>query len=168
MPWRLVIASPRRAAALTSYYLPDAQGTIRALAGPGGVTDRYTYDAYGQTRDHTGSAINPFGFTGAQTDAGTDLINLRARNYDPAMGRFLSRDTFAAPHGLVAELNRYGYAQQNPVTLTDPTGHSASAEAFSLGIRSSTSKFRASSRRISHSSRRCCATMLSRRAVWLS
>ncbi len=47
--------------------------------------------------------------------AGPDLYFLRARYYDPATGRFISRDSLGFAQ-------RYGYAGANPVLLVDPLG----------------------------------------------
>jgi RHS repeat-associated protein len=40
-----------------------------------------------------GATATAFTFGGEQKDDETGLINLRARYYDPAIGRFLARDT---------------------------------------------------------------------------
>jgi hypothetical protein len=50
------------------------------------------------------------------------MYSLRARYYNPAGGRFLSRDTYPINFGDPWELNRYGYTAGNPVRWTDPTG----------------------------------------------
>ncbi len=52
----------------------------------------------------------------------TDLYHLRARYYDSAVGRFLSRDPYPVNLYDPFELNRYIYAGNNPATLFDPTG----------------------------------------------
>jgi RHS repeat-associated protein len=78
----------------TSYYFDDGQGSVRLLtSSSGGVTDRYTYDAFGNLLSSTGSTINPYLYTGQQFDSLTGLYSLRARYYDPTTGRFTSRDT---------------------------------------------------------------------------
>jgi uncharacterized protein RhaS with RHS repeats len=43
---------------------------------------------------------------------------VRARWYDPFLGRFLSED----PIGLEGGINQYTYALNDPVNLRDPTG----------------------------------------------
>src|SRR5581483_7031011 len=45
------------------------------------------------------------------------------RMYDPALGRFLQRDTAAGKVGNPLTLNRYTYAGDNPVSNLDPGGH---------------------------------------------
>jgi RHS repeat-associated protein len=79
---------------VTSYYLDDGQGSVRGLTdGNGAVTDRYTYDAYGNLLSSQGSTINPYRYTGQYFDSLTGLYNLRARYYDPKTGRFTCADT---------------------------------------------------------------------------
>ena len=83
-------------------------------------------------RSHTGSSGTEFTFTGEQNDP-NGLEYLRARYYDPATGRFVSRDPI--PH-----LNSYIYAGNNPVNVTDPSGRECNmidgdaCGAFDCGI----------------------------------
>ncbi len=113
-----------------SYYLHDAQGSVRALADAAGtVTDRYRYSAYGESR-HTGTTVNPYQYTGQQLDERTGLYSLRARFYSPALGRFLSRDRAPMDPLNPAEHNRYGYGRANPITYSDPSGYYAAAPAL--------------------------------------
>jgi RHS repeat-associated protein len=69
-----------------------------------------------------GSSTQPFGFTGEQRDGETGLVYLRARMYDPQTGRFLQRDWLAKSAPGISGWNRYAYAANNPVNLTDPGG----------------------------------------------
>jgi hypothetical protein len=56
---------------------------------------------------------------------------LRARDYAPGSGRFLTRDTLETSGPGTQGYNRYAYALDNPVTRTDPSGHaSITAAAF--------------------------------------
>jgi RHS repeat-associated protein len=113
----------------TSTYLHDGQGSVRALAdGDGAITDRYAYTGFGELLAHQGATENAYLYTGQRFDELTGLYQLRARTYDPAQGRFLSRDPYQGNATTPAELNRYVYAANNPVNLTDPTGQSPLAE----------------------------------------
>jgi len=62
-----------------------------------------------------------YDYTNEYTSQG--LIYLRARYYDPATGRFLTKDPFPGITNQPASLHPYQYAANNPINYTDPTGH---------------------------------------------
>jgi len=116
-------------AGTTSYYLADAQGSVRALADAAGtVTDSYDYAAFGELFGSSGTTANSYLYTGQQFDALTGLYSLRARYYEPGVGRFLSRDPMEVQTFAPLELNRYVYAANNPVNLADPRGRDSFVE----------------------------------------
>lgn len=85
------------------------------------VTRRYT-KPFGETRGATPSAWpDDKGFLGKPADADTGLTHIGAREYDPSTGRFLSVDPILAPDDHES-LNGYAYANNTPVTKSDPTG----------------------------------------------
>ena len=51
------------------------------------------------------------------------MIFLRARWYNPANGRFQSRDTWEGNSGNPISFNKWAYVGGNPVNLTDPSGN---------------------------------------------
>jgi RHS repeat-associated protein len=62
-----------------------------------------------------GAFASPYAFTGEPLDA-NGLVHLRARYYDPGMGRFLNIDPSWQ------EQNLFEYSANNPVSLRDPSG----------------------------------------------
>jgi RHS repeat-associated protein len=60
--------------------------------------------------------------SGEQYDSDLSLYYLRARYYNPATGRFLSRDPYDGDAKIPATLHKYLYAGGDPVNLKDPTG----------------------------------------------
>ncbi|VUD69435.1 hypothetical protein TDB9533_04804 [Thalassocella blandensis] len=48
---------------------------------------------------------------------------MKARFYDPDVGRFMNQDTYLGEHGTPPSLHRYLYAYSNPTVYVDPDGH---------------------------------------------
>jgi RHS repeat-associated protein len=80
------------------------------------------YDAYGEKTGGTGDVANKYLFAGEQYDSNLDDYYLRARYYDANSGRFTRRDTYNGDSSYPLTLNKYIYANGNPITWTDPTG----------------------------------------------
>lgn len=103
-------------------YHADRLGSVRALTdASGAVTATYGNDEWGVATASTGSSTQVLGYAGEPRDA-TGLTYLRARYYDPSLGRFLSRDQWAGVMGEPETVNRYCYVTNNPVRYTDPSG----------------------------------------------
>jgi len=68
----------------------------------------------------TGSSASTYGFSGEYTS--NNLVYLRARQYAPGMGRFLTRDTWGGDANSPMSYNKWSYVGSNPVNRTDPTG----------------------------------------------
>jgi RHS repeat-associated protein len=108
----------------THYYLTDGLGSTMALTdADGDVVNDYDYDVFGALRDSSGSQGNDFTFPGEQVDGSTGLQYLRARYYDLATGRFISRDARPGLKWLPQSTNRYVYGTNRPVVLVDPSGY---------------------------------------------
>ncbi|TAE47304.1 MAG: hypothetical protein EAZ88_25620, partial [Oscillatoriales cyanobacterium] len=106
------------------FYHTDGIGSTRAITDSVGlVTDRYTYDAFGGLLNQTGTFGNSFQFAGEQRDSSTGLDYMRARYYDPSLGRFISKDAFSGFLSDPYSQHDYQYAHANPVRFTDPTGY---------------------------------------------
>jgi RHS repeat-associated protein len=100
------------------YLHHDQQGSTRMLTGSSGTVEAtMSFDPYGNAAGSTGTATTPLGYDGQYTNSDTGLIYLRARSYDPGTAQFMSEDALS---GLTSE--PYGYANDNPLNLTDPSG----------------------------------------------
>jgi RHS repeat-associated protein len=114
-----------------SYYLDDGQGSVRTLTNSSGtITNQYTYDAFGTLQSSTGSTLNPYRCSGQQFDALIGLYDLRARYYNLASGRFLSRNTAGMDLSNPVELNCYSSVQDNPIKLPESSGSGFSPGLF--------------------------------------
>jgi len=56
-------------------------------------------------------------------DAESGLLYLRARYYDPAIGRFISADPYLGRMAEPVTQNRYIYVHNNPLLYSDPSGN---------------------------------------------
>jgi RHS repeat-associated protein len=100
----------------TEYFAYDGLGSVRQVAdSSGAVLLAQTYDPYGNLYASAGVDSTAFGYAGEQEDA-NGLVFLRARYYNPAMGRFFQLDPSRQ------ERNPYQYTLGNPVNLSDPSG----------------------------------------------
>ena len=74
--------------ALYHYYHYDGRGSVRQLTDFAGVSSNaYDYTAFGDFLAQTGSTFNPYLYSGEEYDANLGFYNLRARLYDPGLGR---------------------------------------------------------------------------------
>jgi RHS repeat-associated protein len=110
-------------AAAWSYFHGDAQNNRVLTDNAASVTKRWEYDPFGTVRSTTGAASSEFQFANEQKDSETGLTNLRARYYDPTLGRFISRDKMLGHLRFPQSLNRFVYASNNPLRNLDPSGY---------------------------------------------
>jgi RHS repeat-associated protein len=100
------------------YFHQDQLGSTRLLTdSAGAVAGTYTYDAYGTTTAHTGTASTALQYEGEYIDSEIGLYYLRARYYHPATGQFLTRDPLEA-----VTQQPYAYAHDDPLNAIDPSG----------------------------------------------
>lgn len=100
------------------YYHSDGLGSTRELTdSTSKLASSYQYDAFGAIRKQTGTVENDFLYTGQQFDPETGLYYLRARYYDPEIGRFITKDP-------IPQLNLFTYANNSPINFYDPSGMS--------------------------------------------
>ncbi|MEK7414451.1 MAG: RHS repeat-associated core domain-containing protein, partial [Planctomycetota bacterium] len=126
----------RRHAPKRFFFHRNVQGSISHVTDKKGrVVEAYSYDAYGvpSLRDlddrckgrahaHRSAFIsrigNPYLYVGQRFDPTLGLYDMRARDYDSTLGRFLQRD----PIGQFGGINLYAYCGSNPVNFIDPLG----------------------------------------------
>ncbi|GHE45309.1 hypothetical protein GCM10018785_13740 [Streptomyces longispororuber] len=102
----------------------DHHGTsLAAVDAQSGETTRRRMDPFGNARGSGAGEpwVDDKGFLGKPVDASTGLTHVGAREYEPENGRFISADPlidFMDPQ----QINGYAYANNSPVTMSDPTG----------------------------------------------
>ncbi|MGW0837337.1 RHS repeat-associated core domain-containing protein [Streptomyces prunicolor] len=100
---------------------PHGTSTLTLDATTQAVTKRYLTTFGAARTGGTGVWADDKTFLGKTTDPTTSLTYIGAREYDSAIGRFLSVDP-VLDTGDAQSLNGYAYADNSPVTLSDPTG----------------------------------------------
>jgi len=101
---------------------PQLRSTVRAIADADKNASNqefktYTISPWGAVAADTGTTTR-LRLAGQPYDQGSRLYFMRARYYDPDLGRFLSED----PIGISGGLNLYAYAGNDPVNASDPSG----------------------------------------------
>lgn len=103
----------------------DAQGSTRLVTDQQGSTQSIIdYDAFGNAllSSKPDSTIK-HRYVGEYLDQDSGFYHLRARDYDPKIGHFVSRDRFEGIRNNPLTLNPYLYANADPVNGVDPSGH---------------------------------------------
>ena len=123
-----------KTAFLLYFICRDYLGSLTHITdASGNVIEENSYDAWGRLRNPANynevySAENQptlllgRGYTGHEHMPQFGLINMNARLYDPAVGRFLSPDPYVPNVTNSQDFNRYSYARNNPMVYTDPDG----------------------------------------------
>lgn len=125
----------------TYYYLHNAHGDVTALTDNfGNIIKDYDYNPYGVEeinpvnnfgkyatislwQQEIETIDNPFRYCGEYYDQETGSIYLRARYYDPVLGRFTQEDSYRGNIADPLSLNVYTYCYNNPIRFFDPTGN---------------------------------------------
>ena len=115
------------------YILRDYQGSITCITREdGSLRSEQSYDVWGRLRNPATHAVYSYsdqptlflerGYTGHEHLTRFGLINMNARLYDPAIGRFLSPDPYVQAPENTQSFNRYSYCLNNPLRYTDKSG----------------------------------------------
>lgn len=101
------------------YHAPESPGHVAERVDTSNtMLDSYEYTPFRETITATEGVAPPLRYGAREWDRETGLYFMRARYYDPALGRFLSED----PIGLAGGINPYVFAGDNPVNGGDPSG----------------------------------------------
>jgi RHS repeat-associated protein len=92
-----------------------------ATNASGAKVSEMRYLPYGGTR--SGEMPTDRQYTGQRWEASLGFYDYVARQYDPALGRFLQADTIIPDPANPQSLNRYSYTLGNPLRYIDVTGH---------------------------------------------
>jgi len=123
----------RDAAGNVRWYLYDGLGSVLGTVdGSGNIVSTRKYDVYGAVRASTGPSGTKHKWVGAlghPSEDETGLVYMRARYYDPTVGRFVSEDPAAHRN------NWFAYADNSPVNKVDANGkNSQGINATMVGI----------------------------------
>ena len=104
----------------TFYYHQDEQLNTTLISDENAaIRNHYQYDAFGAGLEASEALSNRIRYTGQQYDEQTEQYYLRARYYNPVLGRFMQEDVYQGDG-----LNLYAYCANNPVVYYDPSGYS--------------------------------------------
>jgi RHS repeat-associated protein len=90
----------------TYFYHQDRQSDVVQLTDASGTAVcTYGYDSFGRTQPCP-DLVNPYEFAGREYDVESGLYHMRARYYDPAVGRFISPDPLDLANLVIGERSR--------------------------------------------------------------
>jgi RHS repeat-associated protein len=110
------------------FYHYDLIGSVANVTESTGSSDwTYAYDPFGvirtETRNDSSAPNNPMQFAGEYNDP-IGLYNLRARQYDPTIGRMLAADPVEVATGDPFG-SSFAYVGNRPTVMVDPSGQTA-------------------------------------------
>ncbi len=107
-----------------TYFLFNGHGdVVQTVDEAGTVQNRYEYDIWGNPTLTIETTSNAIRYTGEFYDEETGLYYLRARYYDPYLGRFTTEDSYWGEDDNPLSLNLYTYCMNDPIQYVDPSGH---------------------------------------------
>ena len=103
------------------YYSVDEQGSNSLITYKyGKIRNVYWHDEFGNVIDSNEDVYNRIKYTSQRFDEITQQYYLRARFYNPVVGRFTQEDVYRGDG-----LNLYAYCGNNPVGYYDPSGYAS-------------------------------------------
>ncbi|MBT6842838.1 MAG: hypothetical protein HOA17_03450 [Candidatus Melainabacteria bacterium] len=101
--------------------ISDNIGSVRLVleVATGTIAQRLDYDEFGNVILDTNPGFQAFGFAGGIYDTDTKLVKFGARDYDPVIGRWISKDPILFNGG---QVNLYVYVANDPVNFVDLSG----------------------------------------------
>ncbi len=107
-----------------TYHFDCRGSTVAITDANGNITDTFAYGTYGNLTSRTGTSKVIFLYNGRDGVVADDngLYYMRARYYSPEMRRFVNADIIPGEISNAVTLNRYAYANGNPVSNVDPFG----------------------------------------------
>ncbi len=108
----------------TLHVYEDGQGSARLITDESGqIIETLDFDAFGNESNPDPASPTRHRYTGESYDSVTGLYHLRARDYDPKTGRFISMDEHPGSQSIPLTLNKYLYGNADPVNHVDPSGN---------------------------------------------
>lgn len=109
-----------------SFCYKNGHGDIVQTVGlDGSVQNQYDYDIFGNTTFESEQYPFQIRYAGEYYDEEAGLYYLRARHYNPSIGRFVTEDTYLGESNQPSTPNLYTYCINNPLSYVDPSGHRA-------------------------------------------
>ncbi len=127
---------PTSGSITTQYFLLDHLGSVAEVTNSLGTLDvAENFAAFGERRDANDWSGPPSagdvtlingatqrGYTFHTNSESSSLIHMNGRIADSLTGRFLSPDPYVFRPDLTQSFNRYSYVNNNPLSMTDPSG----------------------------------------------
>ncbi|WP_291330216.1 RHS repeat-associated core domain-containing protein [Desulfovibrio sp. UCD-KL4C] len=116
----------------TFFFAINQVGTIFMVADErGNEVKRIINDSFGNLLLDSGVSLDIcLGFAAGLADKDTGLVHLGYREYDPAIGRFITPDPLGFAGG---DVDVYGYCLDDPINFHDRTGLAGKSEGKSGG-----------------------------------
>ena len=116
-----LLAMVTSANALYCYHYDGTGHTVALTDASAAVVNKYAYTPFGKITNQVEAVAQPFKYAGKFGVMAEPNGNyyMRARYYDPSVGRFISEDPIGFGGG---DVNLMAYVSNNPVMGVDPSG----------------------------------------------